>query len=238
MKRLTGLLRLFLAALFTACVAVIAIMGNLLDRHRGRVFFWLARRWSRGVLAICGLRLGTRGRDLVDASSHYVYVSNHASLFDIPVLTAALPTDIRIVYKKELEKIPIFGWNLKWGPYIAIDRGNRTEAVRSVDEAARRIRDGDSVLLYAEGTRTRDGRLQSFKRGAFNLAVRSGVQVVPVTINGTFRIMARGSLAIRPGPVEVVLNPPISVDPEGGREEELRVMEEVRRAITRTYQDQ
>lgn len=238
MKQLTGLLRLLVATLFTACVAVTAIAGNFLDMRRGRIFFWLARRWSRGVLAICGLRLGTKGKDLIDPSSHYIYVSNHASLFDIPVLTAALPTNIRIVYKKELEKIPIFGWNLKWGPYISIDRGNRTEAVRSVDEAARRIRDGDSVLLYAEGTRTRDGRLQPFKRGAFNLAVRSGVQVVPVTINGTFRIMAKGSLAIRPGPVEVVLNPPISVDPEGGRDEELRVMEEVRQAIVRTYQNQ
>jgi 1-acyl-sn-glycerol-3-phosphate acyltransferase len=237
-KRFIGFFRLLVAALFTSCVAVIAIAGNLLDRRRGRVFFWLARRWSRGVLAICGLRLDTKGKDLVDPSSHYIYVSNHASLFDIPVLTAALPTDIRIVYKKELEKIPIFGWNLRWGPYISIDRGNRTEAVRSVDEAARRIRGGDSVLLYAEGTRTSDGRLQPFKRGAFNLAVRSGVQVVPVAINGTFRIMAKGSLAIRPGPVEVVLNPPISVDPEGGRDEELRVMEEVRQAIARTYRNQ
>ncbi len=238
MKQLVGLLRLFAAALFTACVAVIAIAGNLLDRRRGRVFFWLARRWSRGVLAICGLGLITRGKSLVDPSSHYIYVSNHASLFDIPVLTAALPTDIRIVYKKELEKIPIFGWNLKWGPYIAIDRGNVSDAARSVDKAARRIHDGDSVLLYAEGTRTTDGRLQPFKRGAFHLAVRSGVRVVPVAINGTFRIMAKGSLAIRPGPVEVVLHPPIPVDPDGGREEELRLMEEVRQAIGRSYQDQ
>lgn len=238
MKRLIGLLRLLLATLLTLCVAVIAIAGNPLDRRRGRVFFWLARHWSRGVLAICGLRLSTKGSELLDRSSHYVYVSNHASLFDIPVLAAALPTDIRIVYKKELEKIPIFGWNLKWGPYIAIDRDNRTEAVRSVDEAARRIRDGDSVLLYAEGTRTMDGRLQTFKRGAFNLAVKSGVPVVPVTINGTFRIMAKGSLAIRPGSVEVILSPPIPVNPAGGREEELRVMEEVRQAIVRTYHDQ
>jgi len=238
MRQLTGFFRLLVAALFTAGVAVAAIAGNLLDRRRGRVFFWLARRWARGVLAICGLRLRVNGEELLDRSSHYVYVSNHASLFDIPVLTAALPTDIRIVYKKELEKIPIFGWNLMWGPYIAIDRGNMAEAVRSVDEAARKIHDGDSVLLYAEGTRTRDGRLQPFKRGAFNLAVKSGVPVVPVTINGTFRIMAKGSLAICPGPVEVILHPPIPVNSEGGREEERRVMEDVRQAIAASYRNQ
>ncbi len=238
MKRLTGTFRLLIATLFTVGVAIVAIGGNLLDRRRGRVFFWLARHWARGVLAICGLRLSTKEETLLDRSSHYVYVSNHASLFDIPVLTAALPTDIRIVYKKELEKIPIFGWNLRWGPYIAIDRGNKADALRSVEEAARRIHDGDSVLLYAEGTRTEDGRLQPFKRGAFNLAVKSGVPVVPVTINGTFRIMAKGSIAIRPGPVEVVLNPPITVNTEGGREEERRVMEQVRQAIAGTYRNQ
>ncbi len=238
MNRLTGFFRLATAALFTLFVAIVAITGNLFDRRRGRVFFWLARRWARGVLAICGLRLNVKGAELLDRSGHYVYVSNHASLFDIPVLTAALPTDIRIVYKKELEKIPIFGWNLRWGPYIAIDRENKAEAVRSVEEAARRIHGGDSVLLYAEGTRTEDGRLQPFKRGAFNLAVKSGVPVVPVTINGTFRIMAKRSIAIRPGPVEVVLSSPISVNPEGGKEEELRVMEEVRRAIAETYRNQ
>jgi 1-acyl-sn-glycerol-3-phosphate acyltransferase len=238
MMRLIGFFRLLLAALFTVMVAITAILGNLFDRQRGRIFFWLARRWARGVLALCGLRLRVSGGDLVDHSSHYVYVSNHASLFDIPVLTAALPTDIRIIYKKELEKIPIFGWNLKWGPYIAIDRANKIEALRSVDVAARRIHDGDSVLLYAEGTRTQDGCLQPFKRGAFNLAVKSGVPIVPVTINGTFTIMAKGSFAIRPGPVDVVLHSPIVVQQDGGREEEIRLMEEVHRAIAGSYQNQ
>jgi 1-acyl-sn-glycerol-3-phosphate acyltransferase len=238
MKRVLGFCRLLCAGLFTLGVAVTAITGNLFDRRRGRVFFWLARRWARGVLRICGLRLSVRGADLLDPSSNYVYVSNHASLFDIPVLTAALPTTVRIVYKKELEKIPIFGWNLKWGPYVAIDRGRRTDALRSVEEAARKIREGDSVLLYAEGTRTLDGRLQPFKRGAFNLAVTSGVPVVPVTINGTFRIMAKGSIAIRPGPVEVVLHRPLATDSSGGREEEMRIMEAVHLAIAADYQNQ
>ena len=238
MKRLTGGIRLLVAALFTVGVAITAIMGNLFDRRRGRVFFWLARRWACGVLTICGLRLTVRGEDLLDSSSHYVYVSNHASLFDIPVLTAAVPTNFRIVYKKELEKIPIFGWNLKWGPYIAIDRSNKVDALRSVEEAAQKIHNGDSVLLYAEGTRTEDGRLQPFKRGAFNLAVKSGVPVVPVSINGTFHIMAKGSLAIRPGPVEVTFDSPIEVNSHGGRDEEIRVMEQVHLAIAKNYRNQ
>ena len=238
MRRLLGSLRILVATLFTLGVAVTAIAGNLLDRRRGRVFFWLARHWSRGVLGICGLRLGVKGADLLERSTNYVYVSNHASLFDIPVVTAAVPGNIRIVYKKELEKIPIFGWNLKWGPYIGIDRGRVAEALRSVEEAARKIRDGDSVLLYAEGTRTEDGRLQPFKRGAFNLAVRSGVSVVPVTINGTFRLMAKGSLAIRPGPIEVIFDSPLPVNSRGGRDEEVRVMEAVHRAIAGNYRNQ
>jgi 1-acyl-sn-glycerol-3-phosphate acyltransferase len=190
------------------------------------------------VLWICGLPLTIRGAEQLERGRTYVFVTNHASLFDIPSVIAGAPGNVRIVYKKELERIPIFGWCLKWGAYIAIDRGNRVDAMRSVEEAARKIREGDSVLLFAEGTRTLDGKLQSFKRGAFNLAVRSGVPVVPLTINGTFTILRKGSIAINSGPVEIILGAPIVVDPNGDKEEELRVMEAVHTAIAAQYRDQ
>jgi 1-acyl-sn-glycerol-3-phosphate acyltransferase len=194
--------------------------------------------WARGVLALCGIRVSVRGLDKLDASRNYVYVSNHASLLDIPAVIAGLPDQIRLIYKKELEKIPVFGWGLKWGSYIGIDRENRSEAMRSIEEAVRKIHDGASAFLYAEGTRTTDGKLQPFKRGAFNLAVRSGVPVVPLTINGTFSILPKHSLGINPGEVELVLDDPIVVNQDGGKDEEIRVMGLVHASIARTYKDQ
>ena len=238
MSRWTGTIRVFAAMLFTLVMAVTAIVTNLLDLKRGRLFHINNRLWAKGVFLLCGLRLVVRGIEKLDFTRNYVYVSNHASLLDIPAVIAGVPDQIRLVYKKELEKIPVFGWGLKWGSYIGIDRGNRAEAMRSIEEAARKIREGASAFLYAEGTRTLDGKLQPFKRGAFNLAVRSGVPVVPLTINGTFSILPKHSLGINPGTVELVLDDPIAVDPEGGKEEELRVMDLVHASIAQAYKDQ
>jgi len=238
MSRLSGTIRVFAAMLFTLFMAVTAIVTNLLDLKRGRLFHINNRLWAKGVFLLCGLRLVVRGIEKLDFTRNYVYVSNHASLLDIPAVIAGVPDQIRLVYKKELEKIPVFGWGLKWGSYIGIDRGNRAEAMRSIEEAARKIREGASAFLYAEGTRTLDGKLQPFKRGAFNLAVRSGVPVVPLTINGTFSILPKHSLGINPGTVELVLDDPIAVDPEGGKEEELRVMDLVHASIAQAYKDQ
>ena len=238
MSRWTGTIRVFAAMLFTLVMAVTAIVTNLLDLKRGRLFHINNRLWAKGVFLLCGLRLAVRGTEKLDFTRNYVYVSNHASLLDIPAVIAGVPDQIRLVYKKELEKIPVFGWGLRWGSYIGIDRGNRAEAMRSIEEAARKIREGASAFLYAEGTRTLDGKLQPFKRGAFNLAVRSGVPVVPLTINGTFSILPKHSLGINPGTVELVLDDPIAVDPEGGKEEELRVMDLVHASIARAYKDQ
>jgi 1-acyl-sn-glycerol-3-phosphate acyltransferase len=238
MKRIVGFVRLLAATAFTIVVAIGAILSLLIDFRTGRIYHGVARFWSHGLLLICGLRLTVRGLEHIQHGSNYVYVSNHASVFDIPVVIAGIPDQIRLVYKKELERIPIFGLSLKWGAYVAIDRSNRIEAKRSVEAAVKKIQNGASVLLYAEGTRSTDGKLQPFKRGAFNLAVKSGVPVLPLTINGTFRILPKSSLSIRPGSVDLVLEPPIPVHPDAGKDEEMRIMELVHAAISRNYTDQ
>ncbi|MCK5571319.1 MAG: 1-acyl-sn-glycerol-3-phosphate acyltransferase, partial [Bacteroidetes bacterium] len=173
-----------------------------------------------------------------ERSQNYIYVSNHASMFDIPCIVAGIPDQIRIVYKKELEVIPVFGWGLKWGSYISIKRGHSTSAMRSLELAVNKIRRGASVLLYAEGTRTHNGKLQPFKRGAFNLAVKAGVPVVPLTINGTFNILQRKSFIIHPAAAELILERPITIDSTGGKGSEMRLMAQVHEAIERHYIDQ
>jgi len=228
----------FIAGVFISLTfAALEILALPLSHKTGRLFHALSRGWAKTILFTCGVHVRVRGLENLNGSGNYVYVSNHASMFDIPIILASVPDQIRIIYKKELEIIPIFGWGLKWGSYIGIDRGRGPEAMRSLEEAIDKIRRGASVLLYAEGTRTRDGKLQPFKRGAFNIAVRAGIPVVPLTVNGTFSILPKGSINIRPHPVELVLGKPIPVTGEG-KEEELRLMEKVHAAMQESYIDQ
>jgi len=210
-----GAIRFFSAALISILSAIAELLLIWLDRKRGRVFHAIARGWAKTVLAVCSVRVTVRGLDKVDLSRNYVYVSNHASMFDIPVILAGIPDQIRIIYKKELDIIPFFGWGLRYGSYIGIDRGRGSKAVRSLEEAVEKIRSGASVLMYAEGTRTLDGRLQPFKRGAFNLALRAGIPVVPLTVNA-----------------------PIPVPAGEGKDAELQLMQDVHAVIARHYIDQ
>lgn len=203
----------------------------------GFLFHALARCWAHTVLFVCGVKVQTVRLENIDFTRSYVYVSNHASMFDIPAIIAGIPDQIRIVYKKELELIPLFGWGLKWGSYIGIDRGKGSDAVRSLEEAAEKIRNGASVLLYAEGTRTLDGKLQPFKRGAFNLAVKAGVPVVPLIVNGSFHILRKRSVVIRPGRITLTLERPITIK-GSGKETEKKLMGDVHAAMARHYIDQ
>lgn len=237
MQTVIGLLRFvgsWIVSLFFGSTAILLLPVN----PRGISFHANSRIWARTILGMCGVKVSVRGLELLKSGQNYVYVCNHASMFDIPAIIATVPDQIRIVYKKELEHIPIFGWGLKWGSYIGIDRGRGADAMRSLEEAAQIIREGASVLLYAEGTRTLDGKLQPFKRGAFNLAVRAGVPVIPLTINGSFGIMRKHSFVIRPGNVEVILSQPIAVPASGGKEAEIELMEKVHTAIEHHYIEQ
>jgi 1-acyl-sn-glycerol-3-phosphate acyltransferase len=237
MKKLIGALRFF-GLFVNSMVYATLVLVTLIFTRSSRVFHALCRSWAKVSLALCGVTTSVRGTEHLQPGQGYVYVSNHASLFDIPAVIAAIPDQIRIVYKKELHWIPLFGWGLKFGSYIAIDRGRSVKAQKSLEKAIRKIRNGESVLLYAEGTRTLDGRLQPFKRGAFHIAVQAGVPVVPLTINGSFKILPKHSISINPGHVELILEKPIHLSGMQGKESELKLMEEVHAAIARHYVNQ
>lgn len=236
MKPLLGVLRFIVAVLNSLFFATLELIVIAL-RKDDKVFHALARGWARTSLFICGLTVKVRGLEKLDKTRNYVYVSNHASMFDIPAILATVPDQIRILYKRELNWIPVFGWGLKYGSYIAIDRRRGSDAMKSLEDAAKKIGTGASALLYAEGTRTLDGKLQPFKRGAFNLAVRAGVPVVPLTINGSYKLLPKRSIVVQPGEVELVLDAPIEIK-GSGKEEEMRLMTEVHAAIEKHYVDQ
>jgi len=231
------LLKGLLIVLVAVPLSVLALISIPLDRS-GRSFHAVARTWSRCILWLFGIKVRVRGTEHLERTRHYIYVSNHASMFDIPAVVVGIPDDIRFVLKKELTKVPIWGWALKYGYYISIDRGRARDAAKSLEEAVERMRTGASVILFAEGTRTRDGKLQPFKRGAFSLAARSGVPIVPVAINNTFSILPKGSIRVKPADITIVLEKPVPTEGVEGREAEVKLMEKVREAIASNYVEQ
>jgi len=179
--------------------------GNL-TVHVGRI-------WSRLLLAAAGARVTYHGLDHARGRLPCIFIANHQSFIDVWVMMCLVPPTTRFVAKRELFRIPVFGWVLSASGCIPIDRGNRSQAIRSLEAAAERIRGGTSVVLYPEGTRSTDGRLQPFKKGAFHLALQAGVPIVPVAITGSFDVLAPVRLLARPGPVSVHVEPPIDVAP-------------------------
>ncbi|MCX7983637.1 MAG: 1-acyl-sn-glycerol-3-phosphate acyltransferase [Bacteroidetes bacterium] len=221
----------------TFFLSVIALISLPFNRS-GKIFHWCAVVWSKIILRTFGIRLHTIGLEKIERGKHYIFVSNHASMFDIPAVLAGIPNDITLVFKKELSRIPIWGWALRYGHFIMIDRSNPREAIESLERAAQSIQHGKSVLLFAEGTRTKDGKLQPFKRGAFSLAVKSQIPIVPVTINNTFSILPKGSLNIRPRDIELIIGEPIPTSSIRDRAGEQELMEQVYRVIAQYYKDQ
>ena len=190
----------------------------------------IARFWGRSLLIVSRVKVSVKGLSNIDRSQSYIYMSNHQSNFDIPVLLGYLKVQFRWLAKMELFKIPIFGRAMRKAGYISIDRNNRESAFESLKTAARKIKSGASVLIFPEGTRSRDGKIRPFKKGGFVMAVDSGVPIVPIVITGTRSIMAKGSFRINPGKVSMVIHQPIQTSVYT-RETKEALMERVRRFI-------
>jgi 1-acyl-sn-glycerol-3-phosphate acyltransferase len=193
---------------YTVVGSILSILGGLFDRT-GDVVLKLGRIWSRCVLATAGVRLRVKTHGSLDPKQPYVVMANHLSSVDIWAVFLAVPVPLRFIAKKQLGQIPLFGWAMRAGRFIFIDRQNAAAARRSIDEASRRISKGCSVVIFPEGTRSRDGRLGAFKKGGFHLAINSGAQIVPVAIRGSREVMPSGQLLINPGTVELEIGEPI-----------------------------
>ena len=235
MRALLTIGRIIIVALYALAMSVIALLSLVVEKD-GRGYFWVGASWSRFALRVCQVEVRVRGAENLQRDGAYIFVTNHASMFDIPAIMSVLPR-VRIMFKKELSYVPVWGWALRWGHHIMVDRGKGTEAMKSLDRAAESVKEGGSIILFAEGTRTRDGKLQPFKRGAFALAAKSGVPIVPISINGSFKILPKNSLDIHPSPIELVIEKPIETSGIASREEEIAMMNKVRGIIERNYRE-
>jgi 1-acyl-sn-glycerol-3-phosphate acyltransferase len=172
-----------------------------------------ARWFAHRVIELLQIRLSASGAERVPPDRAYVYMSNHQSHLDIPMLYATLPSPtIRMLGKKELFQIPIWGRALRAAEFIEVDRSNHVRAVQSIERAAELLRDGVSIYLAPEGTRSRDGRIGKLKKGGFHLAKETGTPIVPVAIRGTIDILPRGTRTMHSGKdVAVTIGAPIDV---------------------------
>lgn len=195
----------------TFVMATLACLVGLIDRS-GNTTFQVGRLWSRGIVFTSGLKLRTKFACDLDSTQPVVYMANHQSLFDIPVLFVTLPSQARMLAKESLFKIPLFGWAIRLGGFISIDRKDRSGAKESFDAAVDRLRSGTSALIFPEGTRSTDGRLALFQRGGLLLAMKSGLPIVPVGIEGTIDVQPKNSFVIRPRTIVVRYGEPIEVE--------------------------
>ncbi|HUX66786.1 MAG TPA: lysophospholipid acyltransferase family protein [Terriglobales bacterium] len=204
--------------LFMIAAGVVALPW-LWITGRLELAYGLARVGVRGLLWLAGVEVVVVGRELLPADGPRLYMANHQSNLDPPILIAYLPGNIAFLAKQELFSVPVLGWVLKAGDLVPVERGNRAAAQRNIARAAEAARGGRPFLVFPEGTRSPDGRLLEFKKGVFYLAEEAGVPVVPITLAGTGARMPRGALRIRPGKVEVRIHAPLPPEAWAGAAE-------------------
>jgi 1-acyl-sn-glycerol-3-phosphate acyltransferase len=219
----------FALVIITLVIAPPLIVISLFDKTGGAAY-WLMRLWAQLVARSMRLTFSIHGAEKIVPGTSYIVTPNHEGNADILALVTTLPLRFRWVVKRELLKIPFFGWALGRTGAISLNRSNRQQAVRSLKEGTSKLAGGWSVLIYPEGTRTSDGNLQNFKKGAFMMAVQTGISILPVTCNGAFKIMPKKTIAFRPGHITVTVGDPISS--EGLAEADVpQLMDRTRAAI-------
>jgi 1-acyl-sn-glycerol-3-phosphate acyltransferase len=213
--------------LFIPFAALIAMPWTLITRNADFLYFF-SLRGARFALKLAGICVETEGRELVPPGQTYIFMSNHVSNLDPPVLIPMIPGRTSVLVKKELFRVPIFGTAMRMGSLVPVDRSDHDAAIQSIGRAAEVLKRGLHMTIFIEGTRSRDGRLLPFKKGPFHLALESGVAIVPVTVLGTRPMMHKGSWLIYAGSARCVFHAPI--DPKKFPDREA-LMDAVRQSI-------
>jgi 1-acyl-sn-glycerol-3-phosphate acyltransferase len=218
---------------YTLVLGLLALPGGMFDRS-GRRLHWFSQAWSWLIMKTIFSPVKVTGLDKIDTSKPHVYAVNHASAFDIPVLYVHLPFQFRIVFKKELLSYPIVGWQLKRSGQVCIDQQKPTNSIAAIRSAVKSLKAGMPLVIYPEGGRTPDGEIKPFLPGAFFLAIKAQVDIVPVALVGTFELLPMNTYHIKCRPLEMRVGEPIST--AGLKMKDLEaVSEKVRKAMEELY---
>jgi 1-acyl-sn-glycerol-3-phosphate acyltransferase len=210
--------------------------GQSLLRQR-QVQHYCMRRWSKDNLWLSRSHLEIEGLENLDPERPVILVANHSGLHDILSLAASLPIQFRWIAKKSLFRVPFMGWHMRRSGYIAIDRDNPRETAKGIVKAAGEIRNGISAIIFPEGTRSRAGILGRFYSGAFTLALRTGVPLIPVTIEGSHRVIVPMTMQVNPGVIiRIRIGTPIDLSPYG-KSEKNQLMEDVFQIMSRDLEE-
>jgi 1-acyl-sn-glycerol-3-phosphate acyltransferase len=217
----------------TLVLGAAALLVSPID-PKGEYAHRIARLWAAIHLRVNGIVVCLEASDNMPEPP-FLLMSNHQSALDIFALLSGLPVSFKFIAKRELFRIPVFGWAMKRAGYISIDRNNPREALKAIEESAQKIKDGTVVLIFPEGHRSRNGRLQPFMKGGFSLASRAGVPVVPLAITGSFAVQPKGSIMSPPerrGRVTIRVGKPVVMEGKG-LSYKAELMGEVRASIER-----
>ena len=217
--------------LYTLVMGLVALPGGLFDRT-GRRLHWFSRAWSWLIMKTIFSPVKVTGLDQIDTSKPHVYAVNHASAFDIPVLYVYLPFQFRIVFKKELLSYPIVGWQLKRSGQVCIDQQKPTNSIAAIRSAVKSLKAGMPLVIYPEGGRTPDGEIKPFLPGAFFLALKAQVDIVPIALAGTYELLPMNTYHIKCRPLEMRVGEPI---PTAGLT--MRDMEAVSAKVRKAMED-
>ena len=194
-------------SVYTIVLGTASIVSSVFD-HRGYFAHRCARAWSWLILKTTGVRVTVDGLDRIELGKTYVFVSNHQSIYDIPVIFAALPYQLRIIAKASLARFPVLGWHLKRGGHLFVDRKNPDRS-GILKRWRALVSEGLSLIIFAEGTRSWDGYVARFKGGSFMLAIEAGLPIVPLAVINTRAVMPKGRLRTEPADVRLVVHPPM-----------------------------
>jgi 1-acyl-sn-glycerol-3-phosphate acyltransferase len=217
----------------TLVLGAFAFITYPFDRG-GKVGHYYAKLWGKVALLVNRVEVRVQGMEQLNGKGPYIFMSNHQGYYDIFAFLSHLPYQFKWLAKKELFSIPFFGWAMAAVGYISIDRGGTRDTVEAMNEATQRIRDGMSVVIFPEGSRSPDGSIQPFKKGGFTLAIKSKVPIVPVAISGSRDIIPKGKLAVSSGEIRIAIGQPMETERFALKDREW-LMKNVRETISKNF---
>jgi len=217
-----------LISFLSIVLGLLAIVAGLIDKSGNRAHK-VSSLWCRLLCKLNGVKVEIDGHENILTDRPQIFVSNHQGYFDIFALSGYLPVQIRWVAKSSLFKIPFLGGAMKASGYIPVERDDRKKAYEAFNKTLKKIREGSSLIIFPEGTRSEDGTIGPFKKGSNLIASRSKSPMVPITIIGSRDIIKKGSVSITPGLIRVVISPPI--EPSADKKENAKVLQTIRETI-------
>jgi len=229
------------AIFFWSCIVIATLVLGFLAfitypfDQKGKVIHRYARLWGKVALWVNRVKVRMEGLEHLNGKGPYIFMSNHQGSYDIFALLAHLPYQFKWLAKRELFSIPFFGWTMAVAGYISIDREGTRKTVEAMNKAVKKIREGMSVVIFPEGSRSQDGAIQPFKKGGFTLAIKAKVPIVPISITGSREIMPKDKLTPSSGEIRMRIGPPIETQHYSIKDRKL-LMETVNESISKNFE--